>query len=345
MENLDIKKKKKEPIRIGIDLGTANLLVFVEGQGVIFNEPSVIAMDYQSGDVIAVGNEAARMLGRGHDKIKIVKPLNQGVISDMDAATKLLEFTFKKLEDVNADLKSSTVLICCPSEVTQVERESMANLAKKIGVPDVFIEEEVKAGAIGAGIDIFKSRGSMVIDIGGGSTDIGVLALGDIVVSDSVRIAGNYFDSEIINYLQFKHGLLVGPRTAENVKKECGTLRKDLKEDTETDVSGRDLISGLPRRMKIKKSEIRSVLLPAFEELGNKVLKVLQNTPPELSRDIIEDGIIVNGGGSLIDGVDEFFHEITTLDIKLAKNPLTSIVEGTRTLLKNRGNYLVKPVD
>ncbi len=339
------KSKKKEPIRIGIDLGTANLLVFVEGQGVIFNEASVIALDYETGEVIAVGNEASHMLGRGHDKLKIVRPLNQGVISDMDAATKLLEFTLKKVEDLNAELSQSTVLICCPSEVTSVERESLASLAYKIGVNDVFIEEEVKAGAIGAGLDIFQSRGSMIIDIGGGSTDIGVLALGDIVVSDSVRIAGNYLDNEIINYLQFKHGLLVGQRTAERVKKEIGTLRKEIKEDTETQVSGRDLISGLPRRMTITKKEIRGVLLPPFEELGNKVLKVLQNTPPELSRDIMEDGIVVNGGGSLIEGVDEFFNDVTSLDINLANNPLTSIVEGTKLLLKNRGNYLVKPVD
>ena len=218
-------KQNKKLIKIGIDLGTANLLVYVDGEGIIFNEPSVIAMEYGTNAVIATGYSAAKMIGRGHHGIKIVSPLNQGVISDMDAAKKLIEIAVHKAETIDVHLKTSTLLICCPSEVTQIERDAMVELAHKLGVPDVFIEEEVKAGGIGAGLDIYSSQGSMVIDIGGGSTDIGVLSLGDIVVSESIRIAGNYLDQEIINHLQYHHGLLIGKKTAQRIKEEIPKSR------------------------------------------------------------------------------------------------------------------------
>ena len=223
-------KNNEKQIKVGIDLGTANLLVYVEGEGIIFNEPSVIALEYDTGEVIAVGNNASKMIGRGHHGIKIVSPLNQGVIGDMLAAQKLIEIAIKKAEKVDVNLKTSTLLICCPSEVTQIERDAMIDLAHGLGVDDVFIEEEVKAGGIGAGLDIYDSIGSMVIDIGGGSTDIGVLSLGDIVVSESIRIAGNYLDNEIIKHMQYKHGVLIGKKTAQRIKEEIGTLREDLEE-------------------------------------------------------------------------------------------------------------------
>lgn len=331
--------------KIGIDLGTANLLVYVDGEGIIFNEPSVISLDYETGDVIAIGHNAAKMIGRGHHGIRVVSPLNQGVISDMDAAKKLIEIAIRKAENTDINLKTATCLICCPSEVTQIERDSMIELAHKLGISDVFIEEEVKAGAIGAGLDIYGTTGSLIIDIGGGSTDIGVLSLGDIVVSESIRIAGNYFDNEIINHLQYTHGLLVGKRTATRIKEEVATLRDELLEEKNTYANGRDIVSGLPRRIEVKQSEIRDVLLPAFYSLANTVLKVLQKTPAELSADIIERGLILNGGCALIDGVCEFFEREIGLKVVLSKNPLTSIVEGTKVLLQNRGNYYVKPVE
>lgn len=339
------KQKSKKMIKIGIDLGTANLLVFVEGEGIIFNEPSVIAMEYGTNDVIAIGYNAAKMIGRGHRGIKIVSPLNQGVISDMDAAKKLIEMSIRKAETMDINLKASTVLICCPSEVTQIEREAMVDLAKNLGVPDVFIEEEVKAGGIGAGLDIYSSQGSLVIDIGGGSTDIGVLSLGDIVVSESIRVAGNYFDQEIINHLQYNHGLLIGKKTAQRIKEQIGTLREDVSEETTTHANGRDLVSGLPRQIQVTQTEIRDILVEPFKSIANTILKVLQNTPAELSADIIETGILVNGGCALIDGVDEFLQKEIGLDTHIAKNPLTAIVEGTKVLLQNRGNYYIKPVD
>lgn len=339
------KQPKRQSVRIGIDLGTSNLLVYVEGEGIIFNEPSVIAMEYDTGDVIAIGYNAAEMVGRGHHGIRIVSPLNQGVISDMDAANKLIIYALQKAENINIDLETSTVLICTPSEVTQIERDSMIELSKSIGVPDVFVEEEVKAGSIGAGLDIYSSDGSLVVDIGGGSTDVGVLSLGDIVVSDTIRTAGNLFDNEIINYLQYKHGLLVGKKTAERVKMELATLRKDLKEEIETYANGRDVVSGLPKKVMIKQSEVRDLLIEPFETICNTILKVLQRTPAELSSDIIKKGIVVNGGGALIDGIDEFIKERVSLDVEPSKNPMTAIAEGTRILLKNRGNYFVKPTE
>lgn len=334
----------KKYIKIGIDLGTANLLVFVEGEGIIFNEPSVIAMEYETNEVIAVGYNAAKMIGRGHRGIKIISPLNQGVISDMEAAKKLIEIAIRKAETMDINLKASTCLICCPSEVTQIERDAMVDLAHNLGVPDVFIEEEVKAGGIGAGLDIYSSQGSLVIDIGGGSTDIGVLSLGDIVVSESIRIAGNYLDQEIINHLQYNHGLLIGKKTAQRIKEEIGTLR-DVVAGISTHANGRDLVTGLPRRIDVSQEEIRDVLVEPFKSIANAVLKVLQNTPAELSADIIQTGMLVNGGCALIDGVDEFLEKEIGLEAHIAKNPLTAIVEGTKVLLQNRGNYYVKPVD
>ncbi len=338
-------KDNQKLIKIGVDLGTANLLVYVEGEGIIFNEPSVIAMEYETSEVIAVGYNAAKMIGRGHHGIKIISPLNQGVISDMDAAKKLIEIAVRKGESIDVSLKASTLLICCPSEVTQIERDAMIELAHNLGVPDVFIEEEVKAGGIGAGLDIYDSVGSMVIDIGGGSTDIGVLSLGDIVVSESIRIAGNYLDQEIINYLQYEHGILIGKKTAQRIKEEIGTVRSDLTEEKFTHANGRDIVTGLPRKIKVNQKEIRDIFIDPFKSISNTVLKVLQNTPPELSADIINGGMLINGGCALIDGVDEFLYNEIGLDVHVAKNPLTAIVEGTKVLLKNRGNYYVKPVD
>jgi rod shape-determining protein MreB len=263
----------------------------------------------------------------------------------MDAAKKLIEIALRKAENTDINLKTATCLICCPSEVTQIERDSMIELAHKLGVPDVFIEEEVKAGGIGAGLDIYSSNGSMVIDIGGGTTDIGVLSLGDIVVSESVRIAGNYFDNEIINYVQYNYGLLIGKNTAKRIKEDIGTLRENIEEEKITYANGRDILSGLPRKIILKQSEIRDVLKIPFISIANTVLKALQKTPAELSADIIENGLLVNGGCALIDGIEEFFNKYVGLKIIVSENPLTAIVEGTKVLLKNRGNYFVKPVE
>jgi rod shape-determining protein MreB len=347
---LMIRKQEKEEKKaigknIGIDLGTANTLVYVEGEGIITNEPSVIVFDYETNEVIATGSMAANMVGKGHHGIKIVSPLNQGVISDIVATKKLIEISLQKIDNISIDIKESTLLICCPYEVTQLERDSFIALGNKLGVKEIFIEQEIKAGAIGSGLDIFSSNGSMIIDIGGGSTDIGVLSLGDIVVSESNRIAGNYFDSEIMDYMQYKHGLLIGKKTAERIKVEVGSLRKEVDPAKETWVSGRDVVSGLPKKITVTATEIRDVLVKPFEAIATMVLKVLQNTPSELSSDIIYNGIYVSGGGAMIDGVDEFLHDRIGMDFYISKRPMTAVVDGTKLLLKNRGSYFVKPID
>lgn len=338
-------KKVRSGFKIGVDLGTANTLVYIDGQGVIFNEPSIVAFDRQSGDRIAAGTKAYAMLGKEHHLIKVVRPMEGGVISDISGTSALLTFVFERLENIDIDFAKSTLLICCPSEITSIERVAMRDLAHKVGIKDVFVEEEVKAGAIGAGIDIYSPEGSMVIDIGGGSTDIGVLSLGDLVVSESIRTAGNYLDSEIIKHVKFSHHLLIGPKTAERVKIHLGTVEEVLSGDKTLTIAGRDLKTGLPRRIDITQEEVKHIFVKAFEQMLTVSKKVLSMAPPELSGDIFRKGIVINGGGALIGGVEEYFQKHLNLSVKIADAPLTSIVQGTKILLKNRGNYLVRPVD
>ncbi len=334
---------KEKKTGIGIDLGTTNLLVYVEGNGIIFNEPSVVAFDRDSGQIIAGGEEASAMIGKTHDKIIVSRPLRDGVISNLDAAKALLRYVFERVQTIK-DFNNCKCLICCPSVVTQIERRAMKELAIQMGITDVFIEEEIKSGAIGCDIDIYRASAAMIIDIGGGTTDVGVLSLGDVVLSQSIRVAGNYIDHEIMKYVHKTHNLEIGQKSAERVKMEIATLL-DKDEEKFSRVSGRDLVTGLPSSIKISSKEIRKLLLPIFDEMTNVVYSVLEQTPPELAADIYEAGIIVNGGGALIPGVAQYFHEKVHLPIHLADNPLTSVVEGTKVLLKNRGNYLDNPAD
>lgn len=335
--------EKDKKIGIGIDLGTTNLLVYVQGNGIIFNEPSVVAFDIETGEVIAGGHDAFLMIGKEHDKIRVSRPLNEGVISDMEAAKALLRFVFERVQTIR-NFKDIKCLICCPSKVTQIEREAMRELALQMGITDVFIEEEIKSGAIGAGLEVYSPTASMVIDIGGGTTDVGVLSLGDVVISQSVRIAGNYFDQEIIKYVHKTHNLVIGQKTAERAKVSIATLLEE-EEEKFVRVSGRDLVTGLPSSTTISSKELRNLLLPIFDEIVNLIYSVLEVTPPELSADIVNYGIIVNGGGAVIPGVKEYFEEMIHLPITISKTPLTDIVEGTKVLLKNRGNYLINPQD
>ncbi len=335
----------KKGYKIGVDLGTVNTLVYMSGQGIIFNEPSCCAFDRRTNACIAVGQKAKDMLGREHQLIRVVKPLEGGVIADLDATKALLEFVFQRLTNINIEFNKTTLLICCPSEVSQIERVAMVELSENLGIRDVFIEEEVKAGAIGAGLDIFAPKGSMVIDIGGGTTDIGVLALGDLVVSESIRVAGNFIDHEIIKYVKLKYSMAIGARTAETIKKTIGTVKADLPVDKEYTYAGRHIVTGLPTRKVIKQSEVRIIMARALDQIANVAKKVLEQTPPELSADIFISGIIVNGGGALIDGIKEYFEGQLNLSVKVSDNALTAIVDGTKYLLQNRGNYLIKPLE
>ncbi len=334
---------EEKKLGIGIDFGTTNLLVYVQGHGIIFNEPSVVAFDIESGEVIAGGEEAFKMIGKTHSKIKVSRPLRDGVISDMDAAKALLKYVFKRVQTLRS-LKNSLCLICCPSEVTQIEREALKDLAHQMGISDTFIEEEIKAGAIGSGIDIYSPQAAMIIDIGGGSTDVGVLSLGDVVLSRSIRIAGNYIDREITNYVHKRHNLLIGPITAERIKNEVSTLLPNDKEK-KIRISGRDLVRGLPSAAEVTSKEVFELLLPIFDEITNVVYSVLEQTPPELASDIVNNGIVIEGGGACIPGVKEYFEKTLGLSVRTAPEPLNAVVEGAKVLLKNKGSYLINPQD
>jgi len=333
-----------EGMGIGIDLGTANLLVYVEKKGIIFNEPSVVAFDYESGKIVAAGADAHQMIGKAHSKISVVKPLRSGVISDMHAAKELLTYVLKKIENITEkEMGSATAVICCPSEVTKIEREVMKDLAKNMGITDVFIEEEIKSGALGSGIDIFRSKGVMIVDIGGGSTDVGVLSFGDIVLSKTIRTAGNFIDAELIKQIKKNQKVEIGELTAERCKMDLSDLRENAPVVVNR-YAGRDIVVGIPKYVDISTEDIRDIILPTYEDIVKLIATVLKDTPPELSADIFQNGILLTGGGSLIRGVEEFISNRIQVPVKVANNPLTCVAEGSKYLLKNRGNYLVNPL-
>ncbi len=333
-----------DKIGLGIDLGTANLLVYLEKKGIIFNEPSVIAFDRESGKIVAAGADAHQMLGKVHSKISVVKPLKNGVISDMKAAKALLSYVLKKVENLTVkELSRTSSVICCPSEVTKIERDIMMELALNMGISDVFIEEEIKAGALGANVDIFKSKGVMIVDIGGGTTDVGVISFGDIVLSRTIRMAGNYVDSEIAKYVKKEHKVEIGELTSERSKIELADLRKDAPNIINR-YAGRDIVKGVPKWLDISTKDVKGILLPTYEEVVKLISAVLKDTPPELSADIFQNGILLTGGGSLVKGVEEFISERIKVPVKVVSNPLTCVAEGSKYLLKNRGDYLINPL-
>lgn len=333
-----------ESLGLGIDLGTANLLVFLEKKGIIFNEPSVIAFDRESGKIVAAGKDAHRMLGKVHQKIAVIKPLRDGVISDMKAAKSLLSYVLNKVENLTErDLSNTTSVICCPSEVTKIERDVMIELAKNMNIHDVFIEEEIKSGALGSGVDIFRSKGILVVDIGGGTTDVGVISFGDIVLSRSIRKAGNFMDTEIAKYVKKHMNVEIGELTSERCKIELADLGSDAKAVT-AKYAGRDMVRGVPKWIELDNLAVKEVLSPVFEEIVKLIAAVLKDTPPELSADIFENGILLTGGGSMVKGIESFIAERIHVPVKVVSNPLTCVAEGSKYLLKNRGDYLVNPL-
>lgn len=333
-----------EKIGLGIDLGTANLLVYLEKKGIIFNEPSVIAFDRESGRIVAAGTDAHQMLGKVHSKISVIKPLKNGVISDMRAAKALIAYVLNKVENLTEkELSNTSCVICCPSEVTKIERDIMVELALNTGISDVFIEEEIKSGALGANVDIFKSKGVMIVDIGGGTTDVGVLSFGDIVLSRTIRMAGNFIDSEIAKKVKQNQKVEIGELTAERSKIELADLRKDAPNIINR-YAGRDIVRGVPKWLDVSTNDVKEVLNPAYEEVVKLISAVLKDTPPELSADIYENGILLTGGGSLIKGVEEFISDRIKVPVKVVSNPLTCVAEGSKYLLKNRGDYLINPL-
>ncbi len=318
---------------IGIDLGTANILIYIKGQGIVLNEPSVVAIDSETKKALAVGREANEMLGRTPGKVKAIKPMKDGVIADFEITEIMLNHFIKKVNGKNF-FSRPRILICCPSNITQVEKNAIKEAAERTGARKVFLEEEPKVAAVGAGMDISKPSGNMVIDIGGGTTDIAILSLGGIVTSSSIRIAGNAFDNDIIKYVKDKYKLLIGDRTAEDIKLTIGTVYKGNKQD-KMEVRGRDLVTGLPHTITLSSDEVEEALRESVYVIIHATKNVLEQTPPELSADIIDKGIVLTGGGALMDGFDKLLQSELKVPVFIAESPLTCVAEGTGVLLDN----------
>ena len=318
---------------IGIDLGTANVLIYIKGQGIVLNEPSVVAIDSETKRPLAVGTEAREMLGRTPGKVKAIKPMKDGVIADFETTEVMLNYFIKKVNGKNF-FQRPRILICCPSNITQVEKNAIKEAAERTGAKKVFLEEEPKVAAIGAGMDISKPSGNMVIDIGGGTTDIAILSLGGIVNSASIRIAGNAFDNDIVKYLKDKYKLLIGERTAEDIKKTIGTVFPGTKTE-KMEVRGRDLVTGLPHTVNITSDEVEEALRESVYTIIQCAKNILEQTPPELSADIIDKGIVLTGGGALVEGFSHLLSQELKVSVFIAESPLTCVAEGTGILLDN----------
>ena len=321
---------------IGIDLGTANVLIYIKGEGIVLNEPSIVALETETRKVLAVGSEANEMLGRTPGKIKAIKPLKDGVIADFEVTEIMLDAFINKVKGRNL-FSRPRILICCPTNITPIERNAIREAAERMGARRVFIEEEPKVAAIGAGLDISKPSASMVIDIGGGTSDIAVLSLGDIVSSASIKIAGNQFDQDIIKYIREKYKLLIGEKTAEDIKINFANVYKPSKQ-FKREVRGRNLITGLPDTIELTEEETYLALKESLDKIIRTIINVLEDSNPELSADIVEKGVVLTGGGSLLNGLLELFEEKLKIPVLIAESPLTCVVEGTGKLLENVKN-------
>lgn len=318
---------------IGIDLGTANVLIYIKGEGIVLNEPSIVAIDSDTKKILAVGSQAREMLGRTPGKVQAIRPLKDGVIADFEVTEMMLNSFIKKVNG-RSFLSRPRILICCPSNITQVEKNAIKEAAERTGARKVFLEEEAKVAAIGASLDISKPSGNMVIDIGGGTTDIAILSLGDVVTSESIKIAGNTFDADIIKYIKEKYKLLIGDRTAEEIKLEVGSVYPENRNE-KMDVKGRDLVTGLPHTITICSEEIEEALRESVFAIIGAAKNVLEETPPELAADIIDKGIVITGGGALIHGFEDLLSHELKVPVFIAETPLTCVVEGTGILLEN----------
>jgi rod shape-determining protein MreB len=317
---------------IGIDLGTANVLVYTKGKGIVLNEPAVVALNKENGQILAVGEEARLMLGRTPANIIAVRPLKDGVIADYDITERMIKYFIRKTCRSSRFVKPK-IMICVPSGVTEVEKRAVREAALQAGGKDVFLMEEPIAAAIGAGIDISKPDGVMVIDIGGGTTDVAVISLGGIVANASVKVAGNKFDEAIIRYMRREHKLYIGERTAEEIKMTIGTAypREEL---VRMECRGRDLVTGLPKTIEATSKEIMEALDEPLTTICDAVHSVLENTPPELAADISNNGIMITGGGALLHGIDKRIQERTGIHVITAEDPKSCVATGTGLALK-----------
>jgi len=317
---------------IGIDLGTANVLIHVKGRGVVLNEPSVVAIQSDTKRVLEVGEEARRMVGRTPGNIIAIRPLRDGVIADFEITEIMLKHFIMKVGGKKW-YSHPRVLICAPTNITSVEQKAIREAAERCGAKEVFLEEEPKAAAIGAGMDIYQPSGNMVVDIGGGTTDVAVLSMGDIVTSSSIKVAGDRFDSSIMKYIKDKYKLLIGERTAEDIKLRIGTVYHGRNE--EMDIRGRDMVSGLPQTLTIHSNEIREALWDPILAIVAAAKVVLERTPPELSADIIDRGVILTGGGAMLHGLDQLMADELKVPVLIAEDPMHCVVKGTGIMLDN----------
>ena len=317
---------------IGIDLGTATVIAYVKGKGIVLREPSVVAVDNNTGEVVAVGEEARRMLGRTPGNIVATRPLREGVISDYTVTEKMLKYFINKVG--GKTLFAPRIMICIPSRVTEVEKKAVIDAATNAGARKVYLIEEPIAAAIGAGIDISKPCGNMVVDIGGGTTDIAVISLGGSVVSTSIKVAGDKFDEYVSKYIKKKYNLAIGERTAEELKVNVGCVYPKI-QDVEMDVRGRDLTQGLPTTVTIHSSEMLEALQEPALMIVDAVHSVLERTPPELAADISDKGIYMTGGGCLIDGLDKLLQEKTGINVMIAQDTVSCVALGTGKALDN----------
>ena len=321
---------------IGIDLGTANTLVYMRGKGIIIREPSVVAVDVKMDRVRYVGQEAKDVIGRTPGSIVAVRPLKDGVIADFDMTTSMLQEFIRKALKGRAFADSRVrVIICIPSGVTAVERRAVKEATQNAGAKRVSIIEEPMAAAIGAGLPVADPTGSMIVDIGGGTSEVAVISLGGIVTSRSVRVAGDEFDSSIINYIKKKYNLLIGERTAENIKIAIGSAYPYADNEPSMDIKGRNLLNGLPENITVTSEEIREALSEPLSHVIEAIKVTLEKTPPELAADIIDQGIMLAGGGALLKGLDLLIHAETGMPVKVAERPLDCVADGTGKVLEN----------
>lgn len=325
---------------IGIDLGTANVLIHVKGRGVVLDEPSVVAIESGSKKVLAVGEDARRMVGRTPGNITAIRPLRDGVIADFDITEVMLKY-FTNRVDGKSWYSRPRILICAPTNITSVEQKAIREAAERCGAREVFLEEEPKAAAIGAGMDIYEPSGNMVIDIGGGTTDVAVLSMGEIVTASSIKMAGDKFDQAILKYIKNKYKLMIGERTAENIKVSIGTVRPGG-EQAELDIRGRDMVSGLPKSITVTSSEVQEALADPIASISASAKSVLERTPPELAADIIDRGVILTGGGALLKGLDELLTEELRVPVLVADDPMHCVVKGTGLMLNHLDRSLKK---
>lgn len=326
---------------IGIDLGTVNTLVLVRGKGIVIREPSVVAIHKKSKQVLAIGSEAKRMLGRTPLAIEAIRPLRDGVISDFDTTEAMLRHFIQKVHQSPKTngfklpkIPKPRVVIGIPSGVTEVERRAVQNAALSAGARQAYLIEEPMAAGIGAGLPIEEPEGNLIIDIGGGTTEIAVISLGGMVLNRSLRIAGDELDLDVINYLRLRYGLIIGERTAEEIKISISSVMP-LKEEKEAVVRGRDLATGLPKSIKVSSAEIREAIMPTVNQMMSMITEVLEETPPELLSDILERGITLAGGGALLRGLDKKIAEETKIPVWVADDPLTCVVRGCGVVLNN----------